>query len=682
MHAHTDGKVNILIVDDRAEGLMALEAVLSSSLYNIVRASSGKEALARVLKYDFAVILMDVQMPDMDGFETVHVIKQREKSKDIPVIFLTAISKDQSFVHQGYRTGAVDYIFKPFDPVVLSAKVAMFVDLYMKNQKIRAQAAQLRDAEQRERSQQLATLQLESLNRYRLLADAIPHIIWKFLADGTLEYCNRLWQNYSGLTLEQSSGKGWQTAVFPEDLGKLLKLLYHGQETREPFETECRLLGASDNFFRWHMFRAVPEFLPNGEVSAWIVTNTDIEDRKKIEIDLIRAKEEAAAASQAKSAFLANMSHEIRTPLGIVLGFAELLANSDTTYAQREEYLLTLKRNGELLSRLIGDILDLSKVEAGHLHVEKVQFSLPDFLRSANQSFEHQASEKHIRLTTHLKGPIPTTITSDPMRLRQILFNVVSNAIKFTEQGEVRVEVEMLSLEPELETLQITVTDEGLGITQEQARKLFQPFIQADNSTTRRFGGTGLGLSLSRRLARRLEGDVVLAERQPSKGSAFAIRIGTGRLEGVEMVRTLDAERSGPVAPNKNARDRRLEGVKVLVVEDAPENQFLLRHFLTSAGATVTAAENGQEGANKALQGDFDVVLMDIQMPVLDGYKATRKLREQDFKKPILALTAYALKEERDRCIAAGCNHHLTKPINREELLKSVARYSHKEAVV
>jgi len=661
-------KVNILLVDDHEEGLIALEAVLNHPDYNLVKARSGREALARVLEFDFAVIIMDVQMPGMDGFETVGLIKKRERSKTIPVIFVTAISKENRLIQHGYQSGAVDYLFKPFDPAILASKVSVLVELHNKTQQVREQAEQLRRGEIRERTQQLAALQLESLNRYRYLADAIPHILWKLQCDGMMEYCNRVWSEYTGLTTDKSHGKGWQAALHPKDLEVLNEQFQLVCDKGEAMDVECRLQNA-DGDHRWHLFRAVPEFNLEGSVDALIVTATDIDDRKQIEKDLIRAKEESLAANEAKSAFLANMSHEIRTPLGIVLGFSELLANPEISVNERESCLTTIRKNGELLSRLIGDVLDLSKIEAGHLQIEKVDFTMADFMATAAQSFKHQAQDKGIKLTLHFETAVPKIIHSDPMRLRQLLFNVVGNAIKFTERGEVAV---IVACDSDKGLMRISVSDEGVGISNDQAKKLFRPFIQADSSTTRKFGGTGLGLSLSRKLARKLGGDVVLGSSEPGKGSTFIITIATGDLAGVEFFNSLEAE-----VPQKTPSQKKynLNGTKVLVVEDAPENQTLLNHFLSIAGAEVQFADNGREGVDKALAGDYDLILMDIQMPVLDGYQATRELRKKDYNKPILALTAHALKEERERCLAAGCNDHLTKPVNRDELLRRVSSY-------
>ncbi|MGE3974380.1 MAG: response regulator [Bdellovibrionales bacterium] len=668
-------KTNILVVDDRPEGILSVQAVLTDPSYNIVTASSGEQALARVLEYDFSVILLDVQMSGMDGFETAAVIKQREKSKDIPIVFLTAINKDHEYVYKGYNSGAVDYIFKPFDPEILKLKVGVFIDLYRKSVQLKQQSELLRQGEVRERARQLATFQLESFNRYRNLADAVPHIIWKFKADGTLDYTNKYWLEYSGLSLEQSLGSGWQSTIHPEDLKKLLELWEEAKLEQKNIETECRIKRALDNSYHWHIFKGVPELEPNGRVSSWIVTNTDIESHKKIEQDLIRAKDEASAANQAKTNFLANVSHEIRTPLGAVIGFAELMSNPQQSHEERLNCIATIRRNGDLLSRLIGDILDLSKIEAGHLEMEKTYFVLPELLAAVTDSLSYLASEKGIGLKLHLDTAIPKIIYSDPTRVRQILLNIIGNAVKFTSKGEVIVSVKMVAKDIEHKLLSVDVTDQGHGITEEQAQKLFQPFIQADSSTTRKYGGTGLGLSLSRKLAKALGGDVILTESVVNKGSTFTITFDVGSLKNVMYVQK--------IAPINEVTQRQrqsvlpnLKGTRVLLVEDSIDNQELIAHILKLAEVDVDLANNGEEGVNKALKGDYDVILMDIQMPVLDGYKATQKLRSQSYQKPILALTAHALREERDRCLAVGFNDHLTKPINRKELFERIAQYS------
>lgn len=272
-------KVNILVVDDRPEGLMAVEAVLKSPQYNLVQASSGMEALKFLLKDEYAVILMDVQMPEMNGFETAEIIKTREKSKDTPIIFMSAISQDEQYVYQGYGVGAIDYIMKPFDPYILKSKVAIFVDLYLKNMKLMEQAKQIHENEIRSYAIALDRLELESLRKYQYLADSIPQMVFRFLPDGHHEYFNRVWFEYTGFTIERSQGKGWQDAVHPEDLAALYASMRGGIE----LEAECRIQSRAGEY-RWHLLQLRPErYSDKMDLDAWLGTATDIEDRKRNE---------------------------------------------------------------------------------------------------------------------------------------------------------------------------------------------------------------------------------------------------------------------------------------------------------------------------------------------------------------------------------------------------------------
>jgi PAS domain S-box-containing protein len=401
----------------------------------------------------------------------------------------------------------------------------------------------------------------------------------------------------------------------------------------------------------------------------------DLERRIQERTDeLQRAKEAAEEANIAKTSFLANMSHEIRTPLGAVLGFAELIAEDELTGDLRHTYTETIRRNGELLSNIISDILDLSKVDAGKLEIETRDSSLSEILKDVTTVLNLKAVEKGLRLSVKFEGKVPTTLRTDPLRLRQILINVIGNAIKFTERGGVTVIVKAPEdLSP---LLAFEIKDTGPGIEADQTSKLFQPFSQADNTTKRQHGGTGLGLILSKRLAQLLGGDVTLKETQVGVGSTFLIKIRPGKIE-------LGQFTEGPVAEtptNDFARtaDPRLDGLKVLLVEDADDNQTLISHFLEQAGASVDIAENGQVGVERAISKTYDVLLMDLQMPVMDGYEATTSLREKGLTLPIIALTAHAMKEERERCLRSGFNDHLVKPVSRHNLLESIAKHTGK----
>jgi len=394
----------------------------------------------------------------------------------------------------------------------------------------------------------------------------------------------------------------------------------------------------------------------------------DITERKRTAEELKAAKEAAVAANIAKTAFLANMSHEIRTPLGAVIGFAELLSDPDISQEEREAYAATIRRNGDLLSGLIEDILDLSKVEVGKVGIDVRDVWLPEILKEAESTLGLKAREKGIALNIVTEENAPLSIRTDPLRLRQVLMNVVGNAIKFTEHGFVNVIVKSLDDAASSKRVAFVVQDTGRGISPENISRLFTPFSQVDASIRRQYGGTGLGLMLSKRLAKLLGGDVVLTESKPGVGSTFTITIDAGEARGA----------SEPAKAEKKAEATktgvtRLDGVQVLLADDALDNQVLVSRILGRAGAVVELASNGLEAIEKINRRRYDVVLMDLQMPVMDGFTATAELRKQGYLGQILALSAHALKEERERTLASGFDDHLVKPFGRDELIQRVA---------
>lgn len=382
---------------------------------------------------------------------------------------------------------------------------------------------------------------------------------------------------------------------------------------------------------------------------------------------LEQAKNEAERANIAKSQFLANMSHEIRTPIGAIMGFIDLIKSSENNVTEKLNYVGVVERNSQQLLRLIDDILDLSKVEAGKMNVEQIQVDFQSFLSDFAALMQLKASEKSLAFKIHLDPTVPQYIATDPVRVKQILANLVGNAIKFTEKGGVQMSVAFQNSK-----LQFLVEDTGIGLSAAQAAKLFQPFVQADSSTTRKFGGTGLGLILSRHLARLLGGDLVLESSTPGFGSRFRAEI-----RPAEVVRTVPANlpvRENFVATSSSSVEASsLKGLKVLLVEDSRDNQVLIEHYLKKTGADVQVRSNGADGAKSALEDDFDLVLMDIQMPVMDGHEATRKLRSLSYKKPIIALTAHAMKGDRERFLASGMDGYITKPIQKREFWAAIS---------
>ncbi|HEV7733960.1 MAG TPA: ATP-binding protein [Candidatus Binatia bacterium] len=386
---------------------------------------------------------------------------------------------------------------------------------------------------------------------------------------------------------------------------------------------------------------------------------------------LIEARNAAIGAAQAKSEFLANMSHEIRTPLTAILGFTGVLADPALSATDRAAHLETIRRNGEHLLSLINDILDLSKIEAGKLTVERIACPVGELVDGVAALMDARAREKGLTFAVEYPGPVPERIRADPTRLRQILMNLLGNAIKFTEPGgTVRLVVRLSDGPPP--RLRFDVVDTGIGVAPDVRERLFMPFMQADPSTSRRYGGSGLGLTISRRLARMLGGDITV-ESTPGQGSTFSVDVDPGALAGVPRIVPVRAT-AVAIAPAPRPAVR-LDG-RLLLAEDAPDNQRLITFHLRRAGADVAVAENGRVAVDMALAGEpYDLILMDMQMPELDGYDATAELRRAGYRGPIIALTAHAMDGDREKCLHAGCDDFATKPIDRDALLALVRRH-------
>jgi PAS domain S-box-containing protein len=407
--------------------------------------------------------------------------------------------------------------------------------------------------------------------------------------------------------------------------------------------------------------------------------------------DLVEARQAAETAARAKSEFLANMSHEIRTPMTAILGFTDVLLgqeNHDDMTGERLEAVQTIKRNGEYLLGIINDILDLSKIEAGKMSVECVPCSPCRLLAEIVSLARVRAEAKGLPFQLEYEGPVPETIQTDPIRLRQILINLVSNAIKFTEVGTVRLVVRFLDDGPE-PLMQFDVLDTGLGMTTDQVERLFQPFSQADASTTRRFGGTGLGLSISKRLTEMLGGKISVVRTQPGQGTHMRLTVATRPVAGVGMVEdpaSATVVASPTAVEQSEASQVSLSGCRILLAEDGPDNRCLIVHVLEKAGAEVTVVENGRLAVDAALAAGaegspFDVVLMDMQMPVMDGYVATRLLREKGYGGPVIALTAHAMEGDRQKCLSVGCDDYASKPIDRKQLIATIAGQLRRDCV-
>ena len=516
-------RASILLVDDHPSNLLALEAILEPLGQDLVKAHSGEEALKALLTRDFACILMDVQMPGMDGFQTASLIKQRERTRHVPILFLTALSRDAAHVFKGYAHGAVDYLLKPFDPEILRSKVSVFVDLFLKEQQIQRQQAQLRERERE-------ALERESELRYRGLIDAMPAIVFAVAPDGKLRYRNRAWVDYAGEVpardVEESLGRD----LHPDDRGAALARWRQAVADGKPFEAEWRLR-RHDGVYRWHLARGVPQAGPDGKRDGWVCTATDIEDQKQAEVAL-------QLASEAKDAFLAAASHELRTPLAAAKGHAHLALMKMGEEAEAPgpgRSLKIINRQIDRMAKLVEDLLDVSRLQAGRLALEVERFDLPALVRETcdRMGVLSQTHSLHVEAPEHLEG------AWDRGRLDQVLTNLLSNAIRYSpEGGGVWVRVE----EKDAGVL-LSVRDEGVGIPKDKQRVIFERFGRAHGS---KYGGLGLGLTISQGIVEQHGGRIwVESEGVAGKGTSFFVQLP----RETQAAHSADAEHDVPVKP-------------------------------------------------------------------------------------------------------------------------------------
>ena len=522
-------KPKILLVDDLEENLVSLEMVLGDFDVTFVKATSGSEALRKTIHDDFALAILDVQMPGIDGYETLALMRKRKKTRYLPVIFVSAIHQSELHIIKGIETGAVDFIPKPIIPEIIVGKVKNFLDLHRQKQ------------------------ELKSL-------------------------LNKLEEN-----------------------------------------------------------------------------------NKELEIQ----KEKAEEATRVKSMFLANMSHEIRTPLNGILGLSKILEESGLETKQKElaEIITT---SGENLLNIVNDILDFSKIESGQIQLENIEFDVRKIVENAIKLLKFNADKKGIQLSVNISEAITGQLIGDPYRLNQIITNLINNAIKFTEEGSVAVEVETIKKETAQIELLFKITDTGIGISEEGTRKLFKEFSQTESSTTRKYGGTGLGLAICNNLVSLMGGEIGVNSKV-GEGSEFWVKLKFSYQEKQK---------------NENSVNHTEipEDVKILYAEDNPVNQKVTQLLLQKSGIKCDIAVNGKKAIEMFQKNKYDLILMDMQMPEIDGVESAKQIRRieknEKVNNPvfIVAVTANSFSEDKQKCFDAGMNDFISKPFKQSELKKIIKK--------
>ncbi|GAB4380921.1 MAG: response regulator [Elainellaceae cyanobacterium] len=689
----SDPRANILLVDDQPENLLALEAILGELNGNLVKATSGEKALRCLLSQDFAVILLDVQMPDMDGFEVAKLIRQRQRSRETPIIFLTAFSTSEPFLFKGYALGAVDYLIKPIAPNVLKSKVAVFIDLFNKTKALQQQTAQL---------EAINTELQMSEERFRSLSTCSPVGVFVTDVSGTCTYTNPRFQTVCGFSTSSELSSNWLKAVHPDDCDRAtatwLAYLQTGQEYLQEFRFQTE-----NGKQRWAQVRAARMLSDQGKFLGHVGTIEDISERKQAEAaaaQIMReqvARQEAEAANRMKDEFIAILSHELRTPLNSILGWSRLLHSRKCDESMVSRAIDIIERNAKSQAKLIEDILDVSQIVRGKLQLNCYPVNLTSITQSTLETVQPLAEAKEIVFSSNLADYPNLRVLGDSGRLEQVIWNLLTNAVKFTPPGgkiEVRLDkvvghhASANGKKPNLSPItshplpianappsithyaQLQVIDSGIGINSEFLPYVFDRFCQADSTTTRSHGGLGLGLSIVRYLVEQHQGLVYADSQGEGQGATFTIQIPL----------LLEAEQ-GNGKPDTNSdrngsQDSRLSNLHVFIVDDDPDAQEFLAFLLQNEGATVSTASSATEALQILESLEPALLLCDISMPDMDGYSLIRKIRTQlpepQAQIPAIALTAHARVSDQEQALTAGFQKHFPKPIDPDQLLEAI----------
>jgi signal transduction histidine kinase/DNA-binding response OmpR family regulator len=726
-NSQTEERINILMVDDSPTNLLALETILRGPDRVLIPISSGKDALRYLLDNEAAVVLLDVYMPGIDGLETAQLIRGREKSRDTPIIFLTANSTGVRHLSRGYSLGAVDYIVKPIEPEILRSKVNVFVDLFRKNREIRRQAQLLQE--------QNAEIESTNLNRLKLLIELGHELVKEhdpqqvlakfcrssrrlvqadFAAVGLLDKSRKVFAYFASDAVEDST----ECRVSPALQQALDCVVVEQQPVRLSEGDRCRHgEGAAE---MTETFLGAP-ILSAAGVSGWfyLLNKSDGEDfteaderlaatlatqvgvayesarlyteaqehatelglemavRKQAEEERARllvreqaARAEAELANRTKDEFLATLSHELRTPLTAILGWSHIVRQNELEGEHLSRALETIERNAHAQSRLIDDLLDVSRIISGKLQIDLRVVDLSTVIDAAAEAVRPAWEAKQIDFRVDL-GSLAFPVMGDPNRLQQIFWNLFSNAVKFSpKQGQVTVKLESQSSH-----VYVSVSDRGIGIKPEFLPYIFDRFCQADGSTTRAQGGLGLGLAIVRHLVDLHHGQVQAQSDGHRQGSTFTITLPVASPATMKT----SVQHSAMDGGNGSAKldENVLRGLRILVVDDEPDSRELVATILKQSGGEVRCSQSAADALQAFKEWQPDLLISDLAMPNEDGFALLAKLRKLKSKRakeiPAVALSAYASDEDRAISLSKGFQMHLPKPIEPDKLITSIA---------
>lgn len=753
----SDGKANILVVDDKPENLLAMESILEGLDENLVQATSAREALRYLLMEDVAVIILDVQMPGVNGFELAELIRERERTQHTPIIFVSAISHSEQYIFRGYSLGAVDYLTKPFEPEILRSKVRFFCRLFYQNQKIKRQAGLLEDSNKKldelnaelERRVSNRTAELEKANQEleqqveerkrseerlatehaitRTLAEApgadvaFPAVLRVFCENlGALAAC--LWllddsgselvpayietqkdvRSVAGFVTETRKLKIRRGVGIPGQVWDKGMPIWLPNTVRGPKHPRAELAASIGihsglgfpitigrqfhgviEFFTARPFRS-DEHIVNmfeaigSEIGQFIQRKQAETDRENLLHREKALREQAETASRMKDEFLATVSHELRTPLNAVLGWAEMLHTGKLDDEKKADALATIYRNAKMQSQLIDDLLDASRLITGNLRLNLSPVSVVTVIEAALDIVRPAAKAKEITLRTDLISPV-NTVTCDAQRLQQMVWNLLTNAVKFTpNNGEITI-----SCGQEKNNVSIAVSDTGHGIAPDFLPFVFDRFRQADSSSTRSHDGLGLGLAIVRHLAELHGGSVSVKSEGVGRGSTFSISLPVSTAAASLVVTPQLTKPNGKAEPK--IADSRLDGVRVMVVDDDADTCELIGFALERLGAEIKSGRSVDEAFTIISNWKPDVLLTDINMPETDGYAFLARLKSEPSmgwpEIPAIAVTAMARPEDTQKALTAGFHYHIAKPIDFNELSELISKLANARPV-